>query len=120
MRFRRAILALPIVLVLAFVVSGQTEPKAFKFAEFGPMSQAGVKQKMDSFLKELTKNVSAQGYIINYGNPKAIAARRRQITNSMTFLYLDPTRITFVDGPAEKQVRTALWIVPPGTNPPTP
>ena len=120
MRFVRPILALSFVFALGVVVFGQTEPKAYKFAEFGPMSQAGVKAKMNGFLIELDKNPNAQGYICNYGSPGAIAARRKQITNSMTFLRQDPVRITFVDGPAEKKIRTVMWIVPPGAIPPVP
>lgn len=96
-----------------------TQPKAYKFTEFGKMSQSGVKEKVDGLLRELAKNRSAQGYIINYGTPKAIAARRKQITNSFTFTHLD-LRMTFVDGGFEKNVRTVMWIVPPGATPPTP
>ena len=68
MRFLRPILALSFVLAFGVIVFGQIEPKAYKFAELGPMSQAGVKKKMDSFLKELAENPSAQGYIVNYGD----------------------------------------------------
>ena len=112
-----------ILAVLMTVIAAshaQTEPKARKFAEFGPMSQAGVKAKMGDFLKEMYKDPSCQGYIISYGTPKAIAARRRQITNSITFLRQDPLRLTFVDGGPEKTVRTVMWIVPAGAEPPTP
>jgi hypothetical protein len=120
MRFVRSILALSFVSALGVVAYGQTEPKAYKFAEFGRMSQADVKEKMDGFLIEFAKNPSAQGYVVNYGSAKAIAARRKQITNSMTFLRLDPSRITFVDRSGENKVRTIMWIVPPGTTPPSP
>ena len=109
-----------VIFAIAAIAGGQTVPTAYKFAEFGPMSQAGVKKKMDSFLIELAKDPASQGYILTYGTPKAIAARRRQIANSITFLRQDPLRITFVEGGFEKTLRTVMWIVPAGAKPPTP
>ena len=108
------------ILVLAGISLAQSGPKAIRFAEFGPMSQKDVKTKVDGLLKEMSKDRSCQGYIITYGSTKAIAARHRQITNSITFLRLDPLRLTFVDGGFEKKVRTVMWIVPAGAEPPTP
>jgi hypothetical protein len=118
MRF--LILFLTIVAGFAAVSNAQTAPKAYKFAEFGKMSQADVKEKMEGFLVELAKDRSPQGYIITYGSPRAIAARRKQLTNSITFSNPDPTRMTYIDGGPEKTVRTIMWIVPPGAEPPTP
>jgi hypothetical protein len=117
---RNRILIPAFILVFAGLAFSQAEPKAIKFAEFGPMSQAGVKAKVDAFVLELRNQPSAQGYVILYGTPKAIRARRKQITNSMSFLYQDPSRITFVDVKSEKKVRTVMWIVPAGAKPPTP
>jgi hypothetical protein len=74
---------------------------------------------MDSYLEEFRKDPSAQGYIITYGSPKAIAARRKQISNSVTHMPED-LRVTFVDGGFEKTVRTVMWIVPAGAKPPIP
>jgi hypothetical protein len=124
MKFVPAILLSFFCLALAACVVAQdatkTAPQPTKFAEFGKMSQAGVKEKMDGFLVELAKDQSAQGYIINSGSPKQISARRMQIMHSITFLKFDSLRITFVDGFPEKTMRTVMWIVPPGAAPPTP
>lgn len=120
LRIQSAIIVCIVIFSLATIAAGQSEPKAYKFAEFGPMSQAGVKKKMDGFLMAVVRDRSTQGYIINYGSPKAIAARRKQLANSMTILYQDPPRITFVDGGFEKTVRTEMWIVPTGATPPKP
>jgi hypothetical protein len=116
---RLLILSVIFVIGMSGPAPAQTEPKPYKFAEFGPMSQAGVKTKMDGFL-ELVKDRFAQGFIIIYGTPKAIAARKKQITHSMTFLYQDPPRITIVEGGFEKTIRTVMWIVPAGATPPKP
>jgi hypothetical protein len=118
------VLAIFLATLIGFVAasSGQAGAKAYPFAEFGPMSQAGVKAKMQGFLRELASKPDTQGYVIDYGTPRAIAARRKQITRSVTFLQLDPSRITFVDGPPKRGIKilTVMWIVPPGATPPTP
>jgi hypothetical protein len=124
MKFDGAILFSFFVFVLAARTLGQdaskTSPEPIKFAEFGKMSQAGVKEKMVAFRSKLHDDPTSQGYIINYGTPRAIAARRKQIVDSVTWLDLDPSRITFVDGTPEKTIRTVMWNVPPGAMPPVP
>jgi hypothetical protein len=117
---RTTILIPAIVLIVAGITFAQSEPKAIKFAEFGPISQRGVKAKMDSFFDEIRKGPLAQGYIITYGSPKAVSARRKQITNSIMMSMPEDLRLTFIDGGFEKAVRTVIWIVPAGAEPPTP
>ena len=117
---RTTILIPAFILVLAGFTLAQTEPKAIKFAEFGPMSQKAVKAKVDSYFQAFRQDPTAQGYIITYGSPKAIAARRKQITNSIISSMPEDLRITFVDGGLAKTVRTVMWIVPQGATPPTP
>jgi hypothetical protein len=116
---RTTILIPAFILVLAGVAFAQPEPKAIKFAEFWTTSQKAVQATMDSYLEEFRKDPSAQGYIITYGSPKAIAARRKQITSSITSMPED-LRLTFVDGGFRRTVRTVVWIVPAGAKPPTP
>jgi len=113
---------LAILTGLVTTSSAQSEATAYKFAEFGPTSQAGVKAKMQGFLRELANKPDTQGYVINYGTPKAVAARRKQILQSVSFLKLDPSRVTYVDGPPKPGIKivTVMWIVPPGATPPSP
>jgi hypothetical protein len=92
-----------------------------KVDEFGKLTNDEVKARVQNFYVELANNPSSQGYIINYGTPAQIAARRKQITNAITFLKLDPSRVTFVDGgDTGEGPKTKFWLVPPGANPPTP
>jgi hypothetical protein len=116
---RNTILISTLILVLTGIAFAQAEPKAIKFAEFGPMSQAGVKKKVEAFQLELRKDLSAQGYLINYGTVKALTARQKQLSSALIAIH-DLPRITFVNGPLEKKVRTVMWIVPPGAKPPIP
>ena len=72
-------------------------------------------------MTQLNNNPTAQGYIINYGTEKQIAAREKQIRNAITFLRLDASRVTLVrGGESGGDVRTVLWVVPAGATPPTP
>jgi hypothetical protein len=88
---------------------------------FGPLANDDVKVRVQNFYQQLATNPNAQGYIITYGTSREIAARRRQITNAITFLKLDPSRVTFVDGGDKGTgVETHFFIVPPGARPPAP
>lgn len=108
------------LLIAAFTgaIAAQTGPKALKFAEFGYIKAKDLEQKMSDFRGALLRDTSNQGYIIIYGTPAEISARKL-ILRSMPVIYDDPTRITFVDGRGTR-VRTILWIVPPGATPPSP
>jgi hypothetical protein len=94
------------------------------FDTFGPLPDDEVKARIQNLYVELGNNPQAQGYIINYGTDKEIANRERQIRKAITFLKLDPSRVTLVRGGAnpngESGVFTRVWIVPPGADNPTP
>lgn len=91
------------------------------FAEFGAITNSDLAKKLDAFLKELRKDEPSQGYIINYGSPRAMRARRNQILkNWWSCRDCGEERVTFVDGPIERRIRTVIWIVPPGAEKPIP
>jgi len=89
--------------------------------EFGKATADDVKARVDNFYIQLNNNPTAQGYIINYGTPAEIKARRTQITKAISFRKYDASRVTFVDGPdTGSGVNTKFIIVPPGATPPAP
>jgi len=89
--------------------------------EFGPLANDDVKARVQNFYVELNNNPSAQGYIINYGTARQIAAREKQIRDAIRFLRLDASRITMVrGGETGGDVRTVFYVVPAGATPPTP
>jgi hypothetical protein len=97
------------------------KPISREVDRFGPLPNDEVKARVENFYRELANNPNAQGYIITYGTPREIAARRRQITSAITFFKFDPSRVTFVDGGDKGTgVETRFYIVPPGATPPTP
>lgn len=90
--------------------------------EFGPLSNDDIRSRLDTFFAELANNPTNQGYIINYGTDRQIAARERLITNHIAFRNFDRSRITLVNGGAspDGEPRTKLYRIPPGADNPAP
>jgi hypothetical protein len=94
-----------------------------RFDEFGKLPDDEVKARIQNMYVELGNNPQAQGYVINYGTEKEIAARERQIQEAIRFLKLDGNRLTMIRGganPFGAGTRSIIRIVPPGAKPPTP
>jgi hypothetical protein len=100
------------------VVAGIIEP--ILIDEFGPLANDDVRNRLDAFFVELQSNPNDTGYIINYGPPRQVAARERLIRNHIDFRNFPASRIVIVNGGDEPQIRTRLWRVPVGAEPPTP
>lgn len=107
------------VFISVVVAQNVQQSKAYKFAEFSSVSRSNLAFIMTPFLSVL-RNEDARGYIINYGNPKAIKARKQLFLNVDWRDEHDGPRITFVDVPTEKNIRTVMWIIPPGAEAPKP
>jgi hypothetical protein len=90
--------------------------------EFGKLPNDDIRGRLDSFFTELSNNPTNQGYIINYGTDREIAARERLITNHIAFRNFDRSRITLVRGGAspDGEPRTKLYRIPPGAENPAP
>lgn len=91
--------------------------------EFGALVDDDVKARVDGFYSQLNQNPNAQGYIINYGTPAQIKARRAQIMKAINRpgTGYDASRVTFIDGPNTGEgIKTKFSIVPPGATPPAP
>ena len=89
--------------------------------QFGAASNDDVKARVDNFYVQLNNDPNARGYIINYGTPAQIKARRAQIMKAITFRKYDVSRVTFVDGPDQGTgVNTKFYLVPAGATEPQP
>ncbi|MEO7673674.1 MAG: hypothetical protein ABIU09_06305 [Pyrinomonadaceae bacterium] len=96
-------------------------PDAVLVDEFGKLENDVIRGRLDTFFTELSNNPNNQGYIINYGTDKEIAARERLITNHINFRKFDRSRITLVrGGDTGTGVNTKLFRVPPGADNPAP
>jgi hypothetical protein len=97
------------------------KPVANLVETVGKASNDDIKARVDNWYILLNQNPSSQGYVINYGTPAQIRARRAQITNAIRFRNYDPSRITFVDGPDNGTgIETRFYLVPPGADNPLP
>ena len=91
--------------------------------EFGKVAGGEVKARMDAVYVKLGDEPNSQGYIINYGTDKEIAAREKQIQRAIAFRKFDASRVTIVRGGANMNgtgILTKIYIVPPGANNPEP
>jgi hypothetical protein len=91
--------------------------------EFGKLPRDEVRARLDALFIGLGNNPNGQGYIINYGTDKEIAAREKIIREHIAFRKYDANRITFIRGganPNGEGAWTKIWILPPGAEPPTP
>jgi len=96
------------------VVSRETD-------RFRTLSNDDVRARIDNLYIELSNDPTAQGYIINYGTARQIAARERQIRNAISFRRLDASRVTLVRGGDDGSgVESVFFVVPSGAEPPTP
>lgn len=86
-------------------------PRTFvkKIDEFGGATSGDLKARIDFFFVEINNN-SSQGYILNYGSPRQIAAREKLIKKAIAFRKYDSSKITFVNAGTGKTIKTELWI----------
>jgi hypothetical protein len=96
-------------------------PEAVLIDTFGKLPNDEIRGRLDTFFAELQHNPNNQGYIINYGTDKEIAAREKLITNHIAFRKFDRSRITLVrGGDTGEGPTTKLYRIPPGAANPAP
>lgn len=94
--------------------------KPEKIAEFGKLNDSELEERLNEFFIKLYKEQTATGYIINYGRASDVSKRERKIRDTFRLRHYDSFRIVIVNGGEEKELKTVLWIVPQGAEPPTP
>ncbi len=97
-----------------------TDPKPELVDEYGVLKDDDVKARVDNFYIQLNNNPSAKGYIINYGTPAQVRKQKAQIMKAINFRKYDASRVTFVDGPNNGEVKSKFWLVPLGADDPQP
>jgi hypothetical protein len=87
----------------------------------GPAQPDDIKARLDALRIALGNDPAATGVIINYGPPRLIATRERQIRSAIMFLKIDPSRVQILRGGAGTgAIETRVYVVPSGATPPTP
>jgi hypothetical protein len=88
---------------------------------YGKLTNDDVKARIQNYYVTLNNDPSSKGYVVIYGTPAQIKAARAQIDKSISFLKLDPSRITIVEGPPQgPDVMVKLYVVPAGAANPMP
>lgn len=96
-------------------------PEAVLIDQFGKLPNDEIRGRLDTFFTELQNNPDNQGYIINYGTDREIAAREKLITNHIAFRKFDRSRITLVrGGDTGEGASTKLYRIPPTAANPAP
>ncbi len=96
-------------------------PEPTQIDEFGKLPNDEVRGRIDNMFVILSNNPDAQGYIINYGTDREIAAREKLIQNHINFRKYDRSRVTMVRGGNPDGVQnTKVYTVPPGAENPIP
>lgn len=101
---------------------GQNEnPKAYIFAELGKAKDSEVRKKIEEFSEKLREDKTSQGYIINYGKPKEVGKREKQIKNGINWRCdYDCPGISLANSTDKEELKSIFWIVPAGAETPTP
>jgi len=111
-----------ISVAMSAVGFAQTQEKkdAHKFFEYEKISNRLLKEKIKSFCDEVGKT-DWIGWFINYGTPKEIESREKQIlaTRVCTQEFPSP-RVTFLRIEDKNKAKTEFWLIPPGEKPPIP
>src|SRR5687768_7904949 len=100
----------------AFAHAQQKPEKAYKFDEFGKVSNSEFDERFDKFFKLQYEEPTSTGFIINYGSASEISRRELKIRDSARGCH--ECRLVIVNGGESKELKTVLWIVPLGAKPP--
>jgi hypothetical protein len=114
------------VLVVSFVsesssvtrtkLSSVDTPLSTKFDEYGLISLAKERRRLDKFARELQRKLSVTTHIVVYGRHQDdVDARIRRIKNYLVKNRgINPYRVITEGQSCRREFKTELWIVPPG------
>jgi len=88
--------------------------------EFGALKPDDLRARIDAFIVALQNNPGNQGYIINYGSAKEVAARENLIKNHLNFRKFPVSQVTMVRGGTTGPINSRLYRVPTGAENPKP
>jgi len=97
-----------------------------KIDEFGRLGECDLSARIQNLYIELANNPDSKGYIVTYHAADELPSlydrspMRDYITRTITFLRLDESRVTFIEGGYRKILTTELYLVPPGFSAPEP
>lgn len=123
----RALFLIFVLLSSALFVPGANYTPVFSVSGHGPIDNIGkasdvdVTARMDALRIYLSQDLTARGYIINYGTKSEIKKRVRQLKKAFSFLKIDTSRVTVINGGnRDNGIETLVWGVPAGAENPKP
>jgi hypothetical protein len=90
---------------------GDVKPSPILFDEFGKVKDNLLQKRLSALGDTLEQNAGAQAYFVNYGSAKDVEKREASIRSMFG---ANASKAVFVNGGVEKDVRTRVWVVPPG------
>jgi hypothetical protein len=87
---------------------------AEKIDEFEKISGEHASARIEKLYENLSGSPNLQGYIINFGSAKVVAAREQQIKKYILGRKLLLSRVTFKNGGLDNSGKTELWTIPSG------
>ncbi len=91
-------------------------PNPILIDEFGHINNEDLYARLDAYFVELQNNPGSQGYIIHYGKQRQISNREKLIKDYIKQRGYDLSRIVYVNGGVEKEIRTRMWLLPAGAD----
>lgn len=93
---------------------GNVKPSPILFDEFGKVKEKLLEKRISALKDILKNNPGSQAYFVSYGSEKDVAGRESEIRRHSGGT--DISSWLFVNAGVEKQIRTRVWIVPPGAD----
>lgn len=86
----------------------------------GDISKNQIRAEIDNVFIRLQFNPTNTAYLITYGKIKEIEKREKVIEAHIKLRRYDRKRIIFLNSAEETKIRTEVYIIPEGVEPPTP
>jgi hypothetical protein len=109
-------------LLFTFTGFGQEKPQAELVDEFGLIGCEDVLIRTAYLMQRLENFPQAIGYVVTFGNKNknfSVLYREMTIKGEIKDLRFDKTRIKFIRGKEESEIRNEFWFVPESVEPPT-
>lgn len=100
------------------VISGG--PEIEELPQIGDVANDQVRNEIDNLFIRLQNDPSRTAYIITYGSSRDIARREKLIKDHIRLRRYDSSRVVFLQGSNQGEVRSEVFLVPEGVTPPSP
>ena len=86
----------------------------------GDVANDQVRAEIDNLFIRLQNEPSSTGYILTYGSSRDVARREKLIRDHIRLRRYDSSRVVLLNNPDGSEIRSEVYLVPQGVEPPTP